>query len=64
MKKSIKKLPILLAFAFTLFAASCSDIDVRPSGGGDDDDDTIVISPPPPPTQKSMPADSTMAIGG
>ena len=46
--KTLKKLPFVLAFVFTLFAAACSDIDVRPSGGGEDDDDPIIIPPPGP----------------
>lgn len=46
--KTLKKLPFLLAFVVTLFAAACTDIDVRPSGGGDDEDEPIIIRPTPP----------------
>jgi hypothetical protein len=41
--KTLKKLPYLLAFIFTLFLAGCTDVDVKPSGTGDDDDDPIII---------------------
>ncbi len=55
----MKKLPFLLAFVVTIFAASCSDIDVEPvhtdgDGGG--------ISIPPPGgggTQSAVAADTT-----
>ena len=47
--KTIKKLSFLLAFVITLFAASCSDMDVTPRTNVDDDDDPpIVINPPRP----------------
>jgi hypothetical protein len=46
MKKTLKRLPVLFAVVCTLFAASCSDIDVNPRGTGDDDDEPIIISPP------------------
>jgi hypothetical protein len=60
MKKTLKKLPILLALVFTLFAASCSDIEVEPVGT--DDEDTPIIIPPKPPTQSTASSDS-LTIG-
>lgn len=63
MKKTLKRLPVLLAVAFTLFASSCSDIEITPQGGGDDDDgDPIIISPPPPTKATAAPMD-TVSIG-
>ncbi len=55
MKNTIKKLPFLLAFVVTIFAASCSDITVEPlhtdgAGGG------III---PPPSGTTTSSDST-----
>ena len=46
MKKTLKRLPVLLAVVFAFVAASCSDIEVNPRGTGDDDDEPIIISPP------------------
>ena len=59
--KTLKKLPILLAFVFTLFAAACSDIDIEPVGT-EDDDEPIIISPTPP-SQQSTTSSDTLSIG-
>lgn len=45
MKKTLKRLPILLAFICTVLVSACSEIDVNPRGGGDDDEPPIVIKP-------------------
>jgi hypothetical protein len=45
--KTVKKLPILLAFAVALLVSACSDIDVNPRGTGDDEDPPIIIKPKP-----------------
>lgn len=61
MKKTLKRLPFLLAFVVTLIVASCSDVDVTPRT--DDDEPPIVIKPTPAPTSNT--SDSTaVAIGG
>ena len=57
MKKTLKRLPVILAVVFTLFAASCSDIEITPRGD-DDDDDPIIISPPKPTSSSSTSIDS------
>ncbi|MEX2233552.1 MAG: hypothetical protein WD824_15420 [Cyclobacteriaceae bacterium] len=44
--KTLKRLPILLAFVVTIFAASCTEVAVEPVGT-DEDKDPIVIPPPP-----------------
>ena len=59
--KTLKKLPFLLAFVFTLFAAACSDIAIEPVGT-DDDDDPIIISPKPPAPNGTVSSD-TVSIG-
>jgi hypothetical protein len=41
--KTLRKLPLILAFVFTLFAAACTDIEVEPVGT-EDDDEPIIIS--------------------
>jgi len=56
--KMLKKLPFLLAFVVTLFAASCSDISVEPVGI-DDDDEPIIIRTPP----NGIVAPDTVTIG-
>lgn len=58
----MKKLPFLLAFVVTIFAASCSDIDVEPvhtdgDGGG------ISIPPPGGGTTHSIAVSDTLSIG-
>jgi len=45
--KTLKRLPILLAFVLTLFAASCTEVEVEPVGT-DDDNHPIIITPKPP----------------
>jgi len=45
--KTLKKLPVLLAFLVTLFAAACSDVSVEPVVGTDDDDEPIILGPFP-----------------
>jgi hypothetical protein len=57
MKKVLKRLPVLLAVVFTVFAASCSDIEVEPVGT-EDDDDPIIISPPKPKSTTTTSIDS------
>jgi len=57
MKKTLKRLPVLLMVVFTLFAASCSDIEVEPVGT-EDDDDPIIISPPKPKSTTATSIDS------
>ena len=59
--KTLKKLPFLLAFVVTLFAAACSDIEVEPVGT-EDDDEPIIISPKPPSSTNSVGVD-TVSIG-
>lgn len=44
--KTVKKLPYVLAFAFALLAAACSDIGVEPVGV-EDEETPIIITPPP-----------------
>ena len=56
----MKKLPFLLAFLVTIFAASCSDIDVEPVHTDPDDGG---ISIPPPPHPQSAVAGDTTSIG-
>lgn len=46
--RTLRKLPLILAFVFTLIAAGCTDADIRPGGTGDDDDEPIIIEPTPP----------------
>ena len=60
MKKTLKRLPVLLVIACTLFAASCSDIEVEPVGT--EDDETPIVLPPPKPKQQSTALDS-LSIG-
>lgn len=61
MKKTLKRLPFLLAFVVTLIVASCSDVDVTPRTD-DEDHDPIVIKPQP---SSSTTSDSTtVAVGG
>lgn len=45
--RTLRKLPLIFAFVFTLLAAGCTDADIRP-GTGDDDDEPIIIEPTPP----------------
>ena len=62
MKKTLKRLPFLLAFVVTLIVASCSDVDVTPRTD-EDDDPPIVIKPTP--VAPSNTSDSTaVAFGG
>lgn len=53
--QKLKKLPFVLAFVVTLFAAACSEIEVNPKADGDDDDTVITIPPP----KSSSSTDST-----
>lgn len=48
MKKTLKRLPILLAVICTLLVSACSEIEVNPRGDGDDDEPPIIIVPQPP----------------
>lgn len=59
--KTLKKLPVLLAFLCTIFAAACSDIAVEPVVGTDDDDEPIII--PTKPLPSSIESADTVAIG-
>lgn len=61
MKKTLKRLPVLLALVFTLFAASCSDVEIEPVGT-EDDDGPIIISPPKPASSTTTSSD-TLSIG-
>lgn len=61
MKKTLKRLPVLLAVVCTLFAASCGDIEIEPVGT--DDDDTPIIIPPKPPTQNSTTSIDSVSVG-
>lgn len=42
--KTLKKLPFVLAFVFTLFMAGCTEVAVEPVGT-DDEDEIIIIAP-------------------
>ena len=44
--KTLKKLPYLLVFVFSLLLAGCTDIPVGPVGT-EDDDNPIIIGPKP-----------------
>ena len=57
--KTLKKLPFLLAFVVTLFAAACSDIEIEPVGT-EDDDEPILLGPEP---KGSMTSSDTVSIG-
>ena len=59
MKNTLKKLPFLLAFVVTIFAASCSDIAVEPVNTEDDNDGPIIITPKPPGSQSAATSDTT-----
>ena len=59
MKKTLKRLPVLLAIICTLAVSACSEIDVNPRNDGDDDDTPIIITPD---GFNSAPAD-TVSIG-
>ena len=61
MKKTLRRLPVLLAVACTLFAASCSDIEVEPVGT--DDEDNPIVIPPKPPAPKTAVAVDSVTIG-
>lgn len=45
--KTLKRLPLLLAFVVTIFAASCTEVAVEPVGT-EDDNGPIIIPPKPP----------------
>jgi hypothetical protein len=45
MKKTLKRLPVLLAVVCTLFAASCSDIEIQPVGTEDEDNPIVITQP-------------------
>jgi len=45
--KTLRKLPFVLAFVFTLFMGACTEVAVEPVGT-EDDDDPIVLGPQPP----------------
>ena len=56
--QKLKKLPFVLAFVVTLFAAACSEIEVDPRTDGDDDKTEIPL--PPPSKSQSTSSDSTL----
>jgi hypothetical protein len=62
MKNTMKKLPFLLAFLVTIFAASCSDIDVEPVHT-DPDNEPISIPPPPHGQSATTVAVDSVSIG-
>jgi hypothetical protein len=41
--KTLRRLPFVLAFVFTLFMSACTEADVNPRNTGDDDDEPIII---------------------
>lgn len=59
----MKKLPFLLAFVVTIFAASCSDIDVEPVHTDGDNGGGISIPPPGGGTTNSIVVSDTLSIG-
>lgn len=48
MKRTLRRLPILLAFVCTLFVSACTEIEVNPRGDGDDEEEPIIILPQKP----------------
>lgn len=62
MKKTLKRLPVLLALVSTILVSACSEIDVKPTREGDDDDTPIIIYPDGSDGSNSTSAD-TLSIG-
>ena len=58
MKKSLKRLPIILALVVTVVVSACSEIDVNPRGEGDEDETPIILKP-----SGSKTATDTVSIG-
>jgi hypothetical protein len=51
MKKTLKRLPVILALAATILVSACSEIEVNPRGDGDEEETPIIIKPKPLSTQ-------------